>query len=79
MPSQGRRFVEDVLEHFQKKRSRSAGEIKHSDAVVVGEAVGDLEAVFQDVVDSADDEIHDGRRRVIDAAALRVSLSYALR
>jgi hypothetical protein len=35
---------------------------------VVGKALGDPEAVFEDV-DGADDEIHDRRRRVVNAAA----------
>ena len=54
----------------EQERAGAAGEVEHGDALVVGEAVADAEALFQNVVHRADDEVHDRRRRVVDAAAL---------
>ena len=59
--------LEYLLEHFQQKRASAAGEIQHGHAIVVGKASGNLELVFQNIVDGPNDEVHDGRRRVIDA------------
>ena len=60
--------VEDPLKHLQQERSGAAGEVEHGDLLVVGEAVLDGERDFENVVDGAHDEVHDRRRRVIDAA-----------
>ena len=61
---------EDPLKDFQQKSTGAAGEVEHGHALVVGEAIADAEALFQDIIDRTDDEIHDRRGRIVDAPAL---------
>src|SRR5438876_9628324 len=62
--------VEDALKYLQKERASPTGKIEHCNSPMVGEAVYNPEAVFQNVVHRAHDEIHNRWRRVIDTPPL---------
>lgn len=62
--------VEDAFKHFENEGAGAAGEIEHGDALMVGEALRNAKRSLQNIVYGTNDEIHDGRRRVIDPARL---------